>query len=206
MTLSRDFLLGEGDPPSKREILRCALELFVTKGLCETSIRDIARASGYTNPALYKFFDGKDGLALHLFERCYLRLVSLLRASQRRDAGFEANLESLVTAYAQLADESLAAILYVDETLRLFWPKLPAATRRHSLLSIIRDLLKRAVAEGALRHETDVDLALATMVGTMAQVARMAHFGELRPPMSSQVPGLLRLFRAALVRVSGDGE
>ncbi len=73
------FLLAEADPPSKREILRCALSLFVRDGLSETSIRAIARATHYTNPALYKFFPSKEALALHLFERCYAHLFEVRR-------------------------------------------------------------------------------------------------------------------------------
>jgi len=154
MTTALDsILLAEGDPPSKRKVLRCALHLFVRDGLCETSIRDIAQASGYTNPALYKFFESKEALSLHLFMRCYLRLVSVTRASQRPERGFEANLDALLRAYAGLADDSLEAVLYVNDTLRLFWPKLSPGTRRHSLLAVIHALLKQGVKEGALRPE-----------------------------------------------------
>ena len=177
-------LLAEGDPPSKREVLRCALHLFVRDGLCETSIRDIARASGYTNPVLYKFFASKEALALHLFERCYLHCVSVIRASQRHGRDFAASFAALLAAYTRLADDSLEAVLYVNDTLRLFWPKLPSSTRRHSLLRVIRQLLERGAAEGAIHQGTDLDLALATLVGAMAQVARMAYFGEIEPPVS----------------------
>ena len=194
------FFLQDGDPPSKREVLRCALRLFVRDGLCETSIRDIAQASGYTNPALYKFFESKDALALHLFERCYLHLVSVLRASQRRDAPFATNLDALLGAYVALLDDSLEAVLYVSDSLRLFWPKVSPATRRHSLLGVIRNLLTQGVAEGAVRSGTDVELALGTMVGAMAQIARMAYFGEVKVPMAERLTGLRSLFRQALLR------
>src|SRR5215470_7814151 len=93
-----DFLLLDADPPSKREILRWALHLFVRDGLCETSIRDIAEASGFTNPALYKFFASKEALALHLFERCYLRLITTVRDSMTRES-FAADLDGLVAGY-----------------------------------------------------------------------------------------------------------
>src|SRR5512146_1782843 len=74
MVTSLPFYIREDDPPAKREILRAALKLFSTRGLVATSIRDIARESGYTNPALYKHFAGKDALALHLFETCHARV------------------------------------------------------------------------------------------------------------------------------------
>ena len=61
------FYVRESDPAAKREILRAALKLFSERGLAATTIRDIANESGYTNPALYKHFAGKDELALYLF-------------------------------------------------------------------------------------------------------------------------------------------
>ena len=191
---SDDLLLAEGDPPSKRVVLRCALHLFVRDGLCETSIRDIATASGYSNPALYKFFASKDALALYLFERCYLRLVSVTRGSQCPDRDFEANLDALLGAFARMIDENLEAVLYVNDTLRIFWPKLSPTAKRSSFLKVVRDLLDQGVRDRSLRRDTDVDLALATLVGAIAQLARMVYFGELKGLAAERIKGIGALF------------
>ena len=193
-----DFFLQEGDPPSKREILRAALHLFVRDGLCETSIRDIAEASGFTNPALYKFFAGKEALALHLFERCYLRLITTLRDSMERQS-FAADLDALARAYAGLVDESLEAVLFVNDTLRAFWPKVSKSVRRHSLIGEVRALVRRGVETGAVPRTIDEDLGVAMVLGAMGQIARMAHFGEIRGAVSARVPAIRRLFGGALL-------
>ena len=80
---SRPFYVSEDDAPAKRKILTTALTLFVRDGLCETSVRDIAKASGFTNPALFKHFKSKDDLARYLFERCYLELAELVSTRHR---------------------------------------------------------------------------------------------------------------------------
>jgi AcrR family transcriptional regulator len=196
--MSLGFLLAESDPPSKREIMRCALSLFVRDGLSGASIRAIARAGGYTNPALYKFFPTKDALALHLFERCYAHLLARIEASQAAAAPFRARLEALVRAYAALLEESLEAVLYVDETLRTLWPRLPAAARKRSLLGLLRGLVDAGRREGAVAAGTDAELAVALLVGTMAQVARMAYFDELPRRLGVRTGRLLRLFEDAL--------
>lgn len=195
---STEFLLLEGDPPSKREVLRSALHLFVRDGLCETSIRDIAEASGYTNPALYKFFESKEALALHLFERCYLRLASAIHASLER-GDFTRDLDALVAAYARLVDENLEAVLFVNDTLRQFWPKLPKSARRHSLIGDLRGLIERGVGEGVVSRTVDKDFAVAMLLGTMGQMARMAYFDELGGPLTERVSGMRKLFRSALL-------
>jgi len=194
---STDFFLLEGDAPSKREILRCALHLFVRDGLCETSIRDIAKASGFTNPALYKFFEGKEALALHLFERCYLRLVSTVRGSQGR-ADFATDLDSLLEAYAGLVDENLEAVLFVNDTLRQFWRKLPRATRQHSLIGEVRALVQLGKRTHSVPRALDEELAVAMLLGAMGQIARMAYFDEIQRPLTAQLPQLRLLFRRGL--------
>ena len=67
--------IDSGDPPSKLAIVRAALARFVHHGIEATSIRDLAEETGYTNPALYKFWQSKDALVLDVFERCYRQLV-----------------------------------------------------------------------------------------------------------------------------------
>jgi len=192
------FLLAEADPPSKREILRCALSLFVRDGLFETSIRAIARATHYTNPALYKFFPSKEALALHLFERCYAHLFEVIDATQAPAQPFAARLGALTEAYADLLDENLEAVLYVNETLRTFWPRMPAPARRRSLLGLLRSLVDAGRREGAIDPGTDAQLAVAVLVGTMGQVARMVYFDEIERPLASRGEGLRALFVNAL--------
>ena len=41
------FYIRDDDPPAKRHILRAAMKLFSEHGLAGTSIRDIARESGF---------------------------------------------------------------------------------------------------------------------------------------------------------------
>jgi len=74
MAATTPFYIREDDPPAKRQVLRAAMKLFSERGLAATSIRDIARESGYTNPALYKHFASKEEMALHLFETCHRRM------------------------------------------------------------------------------------------------------------------------------------
>ena len=101
------FYIREGDPPAKRQILRAAMKLFSERGLDATSIRDIARESGYTNPALYKHFAGKEELALHLFETCHRRLWSKCNAAVDAAKSFDDKLEAYIGQVLALVDERM---------------------------------------------------------------------------------------------------
>jgi AcrR family transcriptional regulator len=81
MKVAPPFHIHEDDPPAKRHILRAAMKLFSERGFATTSIRDIAKESGYTNPELYKHFASKEELALHLFETCHRRMWARCNAA-----------------------------------------------------------------------------------------------------------------------------
>ena len=93
MAQTLPFYIREDDPPAKRQILRAAMKLFSERGLAGSSIRDIAKESGYTNPALYKHFAGKDELALYLFEICHRRLWTKCNAAINAAKSFDDKLE-----------------------------------------------------------------------------------------------------------------
>src|SRR5512143_1021662 len=131
MVTSLPFYIREDDPPAKREILRAALKLFSTRGLVATSIRDIARESGYTNPALYKHFASKERLALHLFETCHQRLWTRCHAAVTAGASFDDKLDGYIAQVLELVDRHPEAMAFLSENARVLWPKSGAAVRRH---------------------------------------------------------------------------
>jgi AcrR family transcriptional regulator len=162
------------DPPSKQAIAKAALARFVHKGVDGVTIRELAAETGYTNPALYKFWDGKDALVLDVFERCYRQLVRHLEGAWSDDT---TPLRAFVARYVDAVDDDLDAVLYVQDQLRALWPRASAATRRISLLGLVR----RLVPDGAPAPK----LVVAAIVGTLGQFARQLHFGDLRAPASA---------------------
>ena len=65
-----------------------ALRLFVEKGIAETSIRDIARATHVAEGALYRHYASKDDLAWRLFADQYAALGAAVDAVQAAEPGF----------------------------------------------------------------------------------------------------------------------
>jgi AcrR family transcriptional regulator len=170
------FYVEPTDPPSKQELLKAALKLFAREGVRESSIRAIAEEAGFTNPVLFKHFEGKDALALHLFERCYLRLVRETLGALGAGGTFRARLGRLVTRLLALIDEAPEAVLFVNEELRRYWPQVSAATRRQSLIG----LTTRFFEESEVTASADRTLLVAAFWGLLGQFARMYAFGEWR--------------------------
>lgn len=174
------FYVSRDDPPAKQEMLKAALKLFVREGVRETNIRAIATEAGYTNPALFKHFSGKEALALHLFERCYLELANRLEAALKARAGFAEKLQALLGVFATFLDESPEAFLFVHEQLRDFWPRVSRRVKRESMIRRVRRLVAQGVKEGQVRSDVPPELLVAAIIGFLLQFARMAYFGEFK--------------------------
>jgi TetR/AcrR family transcriptional regulator, repressor of fatR-cypB operon len=180
------FYVELTDPPSKQELLKAALKLFARDGVRESSIRAVAEEAGFTNTVLFKYFEGKDALALHLFERCYLRLVREMMGALSGGGSFRVRLGRVIARLLALLDESPEAVLFVNEELRRYWPRVSKATRAHSLVGMTRTFFE----ESEVSKEIDRTLLVAGFWGLLGQFARMHAFGEWKGPAVAAAPQL----------------
>jgi AcrR family transcriptional regulator len=177
---STPFYVLADDPPAKREILVAALTLFVRDGLCETSVRDIAKASGFTNPALFKHFRSKDELARFLFERCYLELATIVTNAAASGSTFRQKQRAVIDAYLDALDRDSDSVLYVQDGLRHFWPSMPATVKRYSIVGEVKAMLASGQADDTVTSSIDIELLSAAWIGTLQQFARARYFGEFK--------------------------
>ncbi len=172
--------ISEEDAPAKKKILVAALKLFVEQGLCETTVRDIAAESGYTNPALFKHFESKEALALYLFESCYLSLYQAASKALASRVEFDERQRAVIAAFIHALHQDSAAVLFAQENLRHFWPSVNPAIRKHSILGLIRKMLEDGRRQGAVTAEVDIEILTVAWIGTLQQFARVWFFGDFR--------------------------
>jgi AcrR family transcriptional regulator len=194
------FYVLPDDPPAKREILVAALALFVRDGLCETSIRDIARESGFTNPALFKHFRSKDHLARFLFERCYLELVHLVTRAAASGTTFRQKQRAVIEAYLDALDRDADSVLYVTDGLRQFWPLMPAALKRQSIFGKVKEILATGHADGTVTTSIDIELLTAAWIGTLQQFAKARYFGEIKTQSAKSLAAALDSLLSKMVQ------
>lgn len=197
MATTLPFYIREEDPPAKREIVRAAMKLFSSRGLVGTSIRDIAAESGYTNPALYKHFAGKEELALELFETCHARVWAEWSAALAAAPTLEARLAAYVGHWLELVDQRPEVAAFLSDSARTLWPKASARIRRHTLIGLARSL---AVEAGRRRRAGDIDpdVAAACLQGTLSEWTRMLQVGVVRGPALRWKDQLVALFTRML--------
>jgi len=175
------------------------MKLFSQHGLDGTSIRDIARESGYTNPALYKHFASKEELAVHLFETCHQRLWTRCNAAIEAATGFDAKLEGYIGQSLQLVDEHPEAMAFLSDSARVLWPKAGPSVKRHTMIGLARDLMNLAPRSRRGGRAVNPDVAAASLQGTLAELARMLQVGVVAGPAMRWKADLVAWFR----RLSG---
>ena len=190
--------IHDSDPAGKARILTEALRLFATKGLSATSIRDIAGATGLSNPALYKHFKTKQDLALVLFERLYrAHLIQMTHAIQK-EPDFETQFRAFIMTSLQNYDDHPHATIFVTDNFAALWPDMPKPMKDKTVISLLRDLVQDGRKGGYVSTTDAPDLQLSLVLGMLGQVTRQLYFQTLSGPATQHADGIVRLLRAGL--------
>jgi AcrR family transcriptional regulator len=195
------FFVSVDDSPSKSEILKAALRLFVTSGRAATTIRDIAAESGYTNPALFKYFAGKDELATQLFARCYEHLSDRLHEAVVSQTGFSQRIRTIVEIYCTMLDNSAEAdaLLYVQDSLRDLWPSVQRTLQRKSIVRLMLGVVEDGRREGAVARDIEPRMLVAAILGVLAQFSRQHYFEDFSGPAKRWAPSLRKVIHRMCV-------
>ena len=86
---------------TRGRIEQAALQLFVEKGVAETTIKDIARAVGLSEGALYRHFESKDELVWKTFERHYVAFAATLLALAENEATARGKIAAMIRGFCR---------------------------------------------------------------------------------------------------------
>ncbi|GGJ94397.1 TetR family transcriptional regulator [Streptomyces camponoticapitis] len=196
--------------PARARILDAAAELMGTIGLARATTKEIARAAGCSEAALYKYFSGKEELFLRVLEERLPRLGPLL--SELGEGPFGANARNSVEE--NLTEVVRQAALFYEATFpigaSLFAE--PALLRRHAEgmralgagprwpLRALAGYLRAEREAGRVRAGADADAVASLLLGACLQRAFLKAFpdGEQVSPLDEFVPALVRTVLPAL--------
>jgi AcrR family transcriptional regulator len=150
-----------------------SLQLFASRGVEAVSVRDIAAATGFTNPVLFRHFASKEALAEALFAQCYGSLVGALEPVAESD-GLQAWLTAALTEIARLPE----GVLFVLDNLKRYWNTLPDDLKARNLPTLAIDMVEREGRAGRMRDDIPPALVATVLFGTLGQIARSVHFRD----------------------------
>ncbi|MER6736455.1 TetR/AcrR family transcriptional regulator [Streptomyces puniciscabiei] len=179
--------------PARVRILDAAHELMLTVGLARATTKEIARAAGCSEAALYKYFDSKEELFVRVLTERLPRLTPLLAslAAEPGQGTLEGNLTEIARQAALFYEQSfpIGASLYAETQLKR---RHDDALRRlgagpHRPIEDLDAYLRAEQALGRVRADADTFAAANLLLGACAQRAfayDMTGTGE-RPPVDA---------------------
>lgn len=166
---------------TKELISRTALELFVAKGITETTVRDIAQAAGLAEGTLYRHFESKDHLAWELFSTNYIAFARELDRLQQEYATLKDKLAAMIRQFCAFFDRDPVLFSYLllaqHAQLKKVTPEMETAVT----------VLQKVIAQGMARREvpeTEVEVAAAMVLGVVLQVAVFKAYGRISQNLS----------------------
>jgi AcrR family transcriptional regulator len=163
-------------------LVRAALELFTSQGYESTTVDEIAEAVDVSQRTFFRYFAGKEEVALALDAMTVTRFVQAVRERPAHEAPMEALRQAVLDGWNSL-HEIVASIVPVELHLRMYrviesTPVLLAAHLRRS--AEVEETIARVIAE---REGVDVDtdprprLAVAVFGGVMRVTERQWSTG-----------------------------
>jgi TetR/AcrR family transcriptional regulator, cholesterol catabolism regulator len=150
------------DAPTRRsELLRIAAELFATKGFKNTTVRDIAEASGILSGSLYHHFDSKESMIDEVLSTFQEELFGRYDEILASDEDARTKLEQAVRVSFEAIDQhphEVAIFQNEADYLGGFERFAYLAERNEQSRNVWMTLLTEGVETGVLRPDLNIEL------------------------------------------------
>lgn len=162
----------------KRDILEASLKLFAGRGYDAVSVRDVSKAAGVSEAALYKHFKGKAEMARYIFE-------SVISEYTRRVGQIDADVKGAVNKLCRIVEmtydlyrEYPAEIRFALLSQYQFWDQVNEDVKPHFLF---RRILEEGMDQGEISRQ-EVYFWIAVYSGVMLQpLSQYTYFYDVLP-------------------------
>ena len=161
---------------TRQRIEEAATRLFVDRGITDTSVRDITRAVGISEGALYRHFESKDDLVWQTFEQNYTAFARELQSLAAREQTAKPKIAAMIRGFCRAHDDNPTLFNFLVFVQHGQLSKLAADAP--TPVTVMRAILARAIEQRELPPQ-DPDLATALVLGAVLQPATFAAYGRL---------------------------
>ncbi|MBI2241289.1 MAG: TetR/AcrR family transcriptional regulator [Magnetospirillum gryphiswaldense] len=172
---------------TRRRIHDAALELFVSQGVTETSVRDLAQKAGIAEGTLYRHYASKDDLVADLFASNYAAFARRLTELDRPPQPLRQRLSTVVTEIFGFHDAQPTLFRFLLLVQHQALPRM--VDGQGNPVTVIRQMIEQGRARGEI-PAIDPALATAMVLGLILQPATALVYGALAAPLSSYAPAI----------------
>ena len=147
----------------RKNIAMAAEQLFMTKGISNTSMNDIAREAGYSKATLYVYFKNKEELIGVLVLESMQKLYDYIRQALDENTGTRDRYRGICDGLVKYQEEFPFYFRMVLETINIdfettqFLPEEKETFRiGEQINDLLADFLKRGMEQGDIRSDIDI--------------------------------------------------
>jgi AcrR family transcriptional regulator len=169
----------------REKILDGALQVMRARGLARATTKEIARAAGLSEAALYKHFQDKEDIFLCVLKE-RLPPIALFNGGIDDIAGtgdLGENLRTIVREIAHFYEESLPIAMSLFSDSQLLAQHRRSVRAKHAgpeaLIDRVAGYLRAEQARGKVRSGAPIDGAAAALVGACMHLSFLARFNQI---------------------------
>ncbi len=171
---------GSSGAKTRARLLQIAATLFARNGLAGVTMADVAGAAGLTAPSIYNHFKSKDELFIATVTQMFDEIAAGFAQAIHLEGTWEERVTMVLEIAAQLyrEDAVLQRLGGVAQIEAVQAPERFAAIieSQQQVDEVFRDIVRSAVAAGALPADVNAEIAGDLLAGTlMIAVARLTN-------------------------------
>ncbi len=114
------FCKGKKLSPRCGQIVAAAIELLSAGGIAALTIKNLAKAVGVSEPALYRHFENKQGILVAILDRFETQIGDLFEEALKQEFGVLDRIQAVYTRVFRsfTAQPALASVVFAEEIFR----------------------------------------------------------------------------------------
>ena len=177
----------------QQEIINAAMDIIVGQGTQKLTIRNVAKAIGVSEPAVYRHFDSKHALMVSLLETLQQSILPVFLEAK----GHTGTLDNLRTAlfqplFARIeANPAFALFVFTEEAFHSDEELRPLLSRMLTdMISLMEEVMQKAQATHTCRTDLSARHIAMTLLGTIRLTITHWHLHGGDTPLQTQAAPL----------------
>lgn len=165
---------------TKEKIIFGAVQMFVERGVPETTTREIALCAGVAEGSIYRYFPSKEELAWQIFRDYHQRLAKCLKQSIKDKNTLMDRISCLVACFFNMADEDWLMFRYYLTAQHMYMQKIDESEA--TPYEVITSVIYQSSEDEMLDKKVKITAAMA--MGAVHQIALNKLYGRIDGPLS----------------------
>lgn len=180
---------------TRKKLERCALTLFVEKGVSATTIKDIAHKAGVAEGTLYRHYESKDELAQHLFTSAYETFTQEIKKLAFVKPTIAQKIEAMVKFFCEKYDEDpiLFNYLLLVQHTQVKTSHEKDINAHENMVALFNDAIKKKEVK-----KKDPHVYASIVLGIVLQCALSRVYGRIKRSMLEDAEDLVEAIKGAI--------